>query len=148
MRAASWAIALAACGASPTTPPVVAVAPAPAVVVVPSDQPASPFGGAAARRQAPVVDAAVDAGPVGVAAALAKLTELTEAMCRCGNSACASRLAEDFRTWGQGLGQTMGHSEDHVAPDEAQQQELAELSQRLTVCMTDAMTRPAGAEPR
>src|SRR3954468_2173649 len=109
MRAAGLAIALAACGASPAPLPVVAVAPSPVVVV-------------------PPVDAAVDAGPTGTAAALVKLTELTEAMCRCGDSACASRLAEAFRTWGDGLGlgmePTTGHSEDHVVPSEAEQQEL------------------------
>jgi hypothetical protein len=92
----------------------------------------------------PPVDAAVDAGPMGVAAALAKLTELTEAMCRCGTSACANRLAESYRSWGQ----LLATSEDHASATGAEQAEWAELSRRLTVCMTDAVTSPATPEAR
>jgi hypothetical protein len=88
-------------------------------------------------------DAAVDAAPTGGAAAVAQLTELTEAMCRCTDSACANRLAEDMQAWRQAL----GRSNDSVPPTEAEQAQLVELSARLTRCMTDAMTSPAAGSP-
>jgi hypothetical protein len=124
MRVVCLAIALAACGAAPPPP----------VIATPVSVPVPP---------APPADAAVDAAPTGIAAALATLTELTEAMCRCGDSACANRLAEDMRTWGQAL----NRPDDEQPPTEDEQQQLAALSSRLATCMTAAMTSPAPGSP-
>jgi hypothetical protein len=119
MRALCFAIALAACGATP--PPPVIATPVPAPLPPPPPPP----------------DAAVDAAPTAVEAALAKLTELTEAMCRCTDSECANRLAEDVQSWHDTLAIT----------DEAEQAQRVELSERLAGCMTAAMTSPAPGTP-
>jgi hypothetical protein len=126
MRAVCLAIALAACGMAPP-PPVVA---SPVPVPPPPPPPPAP-------------DAAIDAAPTGAAAAVARLTELTEAMCRCTDSACANHLAEDVQAWRQAL----GRSEDSAPPTEGEQAQMVELSARLTRCMTDAMTSPAAGSP-
>jgi len=126
MRALCLAIALAACGATPQPPPVLAT-PAPVPVPPPPLPP----------------DAAVDAAPSGVAVALAKLTELTEAMCSCTDSACANRLAEDMQAWKHAL----GRSDDGTLPTEVEQQEMVALFDRLARCMTDAMTSPVPGSP-
>jgi len=124
MRALCLAIALAACGAAPPPPPVIATPIAPVVVAPP--------------------DAAVDAEPV-VAAALRTLGQLTEAMCQCRDAACANRLAEDMRTWGQALARA--RASDDPRPTEAEEHELVELGDRLTTCMTSAMTSPQTPAP-
>lgn len=126
MRLVGLALALVACGATPPPPPP------PPVIAAPPPPPAPP------------PDAAVDAGPTPVALALARLAELSDAMCRCADGACATELAEQARATGQPLGVTG----DGAAPTEAEQQQARELSERLVRCMADAMTRPAPGLPR
>ena len=88
------------------------------------------------------VDAAADAAPDAPPARLARMTELTEAMCQCSDSACANRLAEQMGAQGSG-----GLVEDAGEPSEADSRQLADLVERLTRCMTDAMTRHTTTSP-
>jgi len=114
-------LGMVACGAGKQPPPPVVNS----VAVVPVDA---------------ADDAALDAQP----ARLARMTELTEAMCQCSDSACANRLAEQMGAQGSG---GPGEPSEPSEPSEADSKQLADLVERLTRCMTDAMTRHTTTSP-
>jgi hypothetical protein len=118
-------LGMVACGAGKQPPPPVVNS----VAVVPVDA---------------ADDAALDAQP----ARLARMTELTEAMCQCSDSACANRLAEQMGAQGSGgPGEHAGEPSEPSEPSEADSKQLADLVERLTRCMTDAMTRHTTTSP-
>jgi hypothetical protein len=118
MRTALLALALAGCGGSPpppSSPPVAATA-APG-------------------------DAAVDANRLDTAAALARMGELADDMCKCADRGCIDRVTAQMTGWAQ---DTLARHTDEVAMTDAETRRMAEITEHLTTCVTELMTKTAG----
>lgn len=118
MKAAVLSIALAACGANQ------AAAPPPVsnrVIVVPPD--------AVAR-----------AAPTGGAAALDKLQQLADAMCRCPDRDCAERLVDEMARWAD---EVASSGEGGPKVTGAQDEQARVATERMSRCMAEVYRRPA-----
>lgn len=115
MKAAALWIALVACGAAPQPP-------------------------LSNRASAPPVDAGADAAPGGVAATLARLRQLSDEMCRCGDRDCAERVVDEMMSWAQELA-----IEDAANPrvNIAEDAEAHAATDRISRCMSAAYARRA-----
>ena len=116
-------VALAACGASqPLAPPVSNRA-----AVVPVDAAA---------------DAAPDVALTGAAAAIAKLQQLADDMCRCPDRDCADQVVDEMAHWAQELAQA-GEATPRVNSAEDTQARAA--TERMAGCMSQIYRRHAGS---
>jgi hypothetical protein len=120
MKAALVAFVLAACGGSQQSPPP------PVSNSVP----------------APPPDAAIDAPPTGIAAAFAKLNEFSDAMCKCQDRACADRITQEMTAWGQEMARSAERPE-RVSDEDSKR--LADITERMTQCMSAIYTKAAGS---
>jgi hypothetical protein len=117
MKTVLFAIALAACGGSqpqPSPPPATATAPG---------------------------DAAVDASRADPAASLAKMSQFSDEMCKCVDRECAERVTEAMTRWAQEM--VTRHS-DEVTMSDSDTRRMAQISERIATCVTDAMMRGNG----
>ncbi|MEO8553021.1 MAG: hypothetical protein ABI678_23775 [Kofleriaceae bacterium] len=103
------------CGSSPPPPAPVANTPPPPPP--PDAAPSSPRG----------------------EAAVAKLNEFADTMCKCTTKACAQKVSDDMAKWGQELTQTTSPDEQMT---DAQTQQATAIGQRLGECVQKAMTGP------
>lgn len=72
-------------------------------------------------------------------AAIAKLNEFADAMCRCTTKACAQKTSDDMARWGQELAKTTSSDEQMT---EAQTQQATAIGQRMGECVQKAMNGP------
>ena len=115
MKAAVWLLALAACGAGqPAAPPV-------------------------SNRAAAAVpaDAAVDVALTGGAAAIAKLQQLADDMCKCPDRDCAEQVVDEMSRWAQELASNDAAPKVNVAQDE----QARAATDRLSKCMVQVYQR-------
>jgi hypothetical protein len=94
--------------------------------------------------QQPVANPAskADAPVKSVASAVAKMTAFRDQMCTCADKACIDRISQDMTTWAQRLREQGAD----INISDAEEQQIAEIADGLTKCMTDAMTR-SGSSP-
>jgi hypothetical protein len=118
MKTVLIAIALAACGGGQPPPPAPAAAPPPG-------------------------DAAIDASRLDVAAALARTSRFADDMCKCADRACVERVTEAMTRWAQDMVNT-GGQEPTATMSEADTRRMAQITERLTTCVTDLMSKGAG----
>ena len=121
MRAAilaMMAVTLAACGSTTPAPP-------------------PPISNAALRAPA---DAAVDA-LAETAAAMAKMSQFADDMCKCSDRACADLVTQQFFTWGK----EMAKAGEQPKMSEHDTKEMVEVSKRFAECMTAVYAKSAGS---
>ena len=124
MRAAVLSIALAACWASQPGPPPV------------SNHVAVASASASASAEAPA-----DAAPAGGAAAIAKLEQFADDMCKCPDRDCADHVVDEMAQWAQDLARG-GEATPKVNSAEDEQARAA--TGRMSRCMSDVYRRRAG----
>jgi len=73
------------------------------------------------------------------AAALAKMTEYTDKMCRCKDTTCAQAIVAEMTKWAETVSKTMGTAKSDPR--------LEQVAKRLTECMTIAMGGTGTAPP-
>ena len=88
------------------------------------------------------MDAAVDAAPTGNAAALAKMSQFADDMCRCADRACADLVTQQMSQWGQEMAKSAAEQPKMSEPDMKQMTAVAE---RLTRCMTKLFSNGPGS---
>src|SRR5579883_3478863 len=78
---------------------------------------------------------------------LKKMTEMKEAMCKCGegDSACANKVLEEQKKWGEEMAKSGG--DKNAAPDPELQKKLEPISAEMSKCTNRAMTPKTGAAP-
>lgn len=119
MRAAVLSIALAACRASQPAPPPVSN-----------------------HVSAPVADAPADAALTGGAAAIAKLEQFADDMCKCPDRDCADHVLDAMTQWAEDLARD-GEATPKVNSAEDEQAHAA--TDRVSRCMSDVYRRRAGS---
>jgi len=119
VKTALLALALAACGGGQPPPPAPAAAPPPG-------------------------DAAIDASRSDVAAALAQTSRFADDMCACADHACVTRVTEAMTRWAQDMVQAGGQQATPTM-SEADTRRMAQITERLTTCVTDVM-KSAGSD--
>src|SRR5215212_8622079 len=85
------------------------------------------------------------AGDSGAGAALAKMTELKDEMCKCKDAKCAQDVSDKMAKWGQ------EQSKNQTQPpkmSDADQKKATAIGEELGKCMQTAMaaTPPAGSD--
>ncbi|HEX4419696.1 MAG TPA: hypothetical protein VH165_17400 [Kofleriaceae bacterium] len=88
------------------------------------------------------------------AAAMAKMAEVRDAMCKCADKPCADKVNEDLVKWGQDQAKADVAGKTAKLGDE-DAKKLASITEEMTKCMTKAMTgagmaagdKPAGDKP-
>jgi hypothetical protein len=79
------------------------------------------------------------------AAAMAKMSEFKDAMCKCSDAPCAQKVSDDMTKWSQ---EQSSKSTAAAKMSEADTKKAAEISEELGKCMQKAMTPPAApADP-
>jgi hypothetical protein len=118
MKAAVLSIALAACGAGqPAAPPV------------------------SNRTAAVPADAAVDVALMGGAAAIAKLQQLADDMCKCPDRDCAEQVVDEMSRWAQDLASHDAAPKVNMAQDE----QARAATDRMSKCMIQVYQRRSGS---
>lgn len=69
------------------------------------------------------------------AAAIAKLTEFKDAMCKCSDKACAEKVQADMQKWAA----EMSSKKESAKPSEADMQKSQAVTEELTKCTMKAM---------
>ena len=69
--------------------------------------------------------------------AMAKMNEFGDAMCQCKDSACAQHVSDEMTKWGQE--ESRSHDWDDFKPTEEDAKKMADITKRMTDCMTKAM---------
>jgi hypothetical protein len=110
MKPVLFALVLAACGGS--HPP-----PSPPPAATPAEQPPG--------------DAAVDASRPDTAAALAKLSQFADDMCKCVDRECTERVTAAMTSWAQEM---LAKNTEEVAMTEADTRRMAEITERIGTC--------------
>jgi hypothetical protein len=118
MKTVLFALALAACGGGQPPP-----SPPPAAATPPGD-------------------AAVDASRADTAAALAKLSQFSDDMCKCSDRECTERVTAAMTRWAQEMLAT--HSQG-VTMSDSDTRRMAQISERLATCVTDVMMKGSGS---
>jgi len=118
MKVAVWSIALAACRASQPAPPV------------------------SNHMLAPSAEAPIDAAPRGGAAAIAKLEQFADDMCKCPDRDCADHVIDAMTQWAEDLARD-GEATPKVNSAEDEQARAA--TDRMSRCMSDVYRRRAGS---
>ena len=78
------------------------------------------------------------------AAAMAKMSEFKDAMCKCSDAPCAQKVSDDMTKWSQ----EQSKNTTAAKMSEADTKKAAEISEELGKCMQKAMTPPAApADP-
>jgi hypothetical protein len=75
------------------------------------------------------------------AEAIAKMSQFTDAMCKCKDRACADKVNEDLMKWGTEMAKTADRDE---RPDPELAKQASEIMTRYTECMTKAMMATSG----
>jgi hypothetical protein len=114
MKVAVWMIALAACRANQPSPPV------------------------SNRVAGPAVEAPADAALSGGAAALAKLEQFADDMCKCPDRDCADHVVDAMTQWAEDLARG-GDATPKVNSAEDEQARVA--TDRMSRCMADVYRR-------
>ena len=103
-------------------------------------------GGSATAPAPPVANTSPPPPPADAApssargdAAIAKLNEFADAMCKCKTKACAQKISDDMAKWGQELAKTTSPEEQMT---DAQTQQATAIGQRLGDCVQKAMQGP------
>src|SRR5262249_22752062 len=73
----------------------------------------------------------------GMDDAVAKMNELTDKMCGCQDKACADKVMEELTKWGQEMAKDPDAAKDK--PDEDTAKKFADITKRLSDCMSKAM---------
>jgi hypothetical protein len=110
MKLVLFALVLAACGGS--HPP-----PSPPPAAAPAEQPPG--------------DAAVDASRADTAAALVKMSQFADDMCRCADHECTERVTEAMTRWAQEM---LTKYTEEVSMSEADTRRMAEITERMGTC--------------
>lgn len=121
MKAAVLWIALAGCGGAPQPP-------------------------LSNHASAPPGDAGADAAPTGVAATLARLRQLSDEMCGCGDRGCVDRVVDEMMSWAQELA-IEGEANPRV--NSAEDAEAKAATDQMSNCMSAAYAKraPSGLTP-
>jgi hypothetical protein len=84
-------------------------------------------------------------GDNGAAAAMAKMTELKDEMCKCKDAKCAQDVSDKMTKWGQEQSKTQ---KDPPKMSDADQKKAAAIGEEMGKCMQAAMaaTPPAGSD--
>ena len=84
-------------------------------------------------------------GDNGAAAAMAKMTEFKDEMCKCKDAKCAQDVSDKMTKWGQEQSKTQ---KDPPKMNEADQKKAAAIGEEMGKCMQTAMaaTPPAGSD--
>jgi hypothetical protein len=124
MKLAAAVMVLVACGGKESPPPA---------------QPVS--------NTVPVPDAGpIDAPMDEASAAIAKMTEFRDDMCKCADTACADRVQEEMTKWATTMAEDASRArEKRPAVSEEVMKRMTEIGQTYGECMTKAMTAGAGS---
>jgi hypothetical protein len=82
-------------------------------------------------------------GGDGAGAAMAKMSEFKDEMCKCKDAKCAQDVSDKMAKWNQDEAKK---SKESVKMSDADQQKAAALGEELGKCMQTAMTAPATPE--
>jgi hypothetical protein len=75
--------------------------------------------------------------------AIAKMVGFATAMCACHDAACAQAVADDLTKWG--TAEVHANPRDREKFTDDQKQRLGPIVEKMTKCMTIAMSPPASA---
>jgi hypothetical protein len=85
---------------------------------------------------APPADAPAPAFCVAADCAADQMKQFTEAVCACADSACATKLNQDFTAWGAAMAKA------NVAMPEDQSKQITELATRFMDCYQNLYIAP------
>jgi hypothetical protein len=90
----------------------------------------------------------------GAGEAMAKMNDMTEKMCKCTDKACADKVNDDYKKWGEEMSKNASGKEAE-APSAEDQKKMTDTMTKFTECATKAMgggaamtgDKPAGDKP-